>query len=161
MNISDHFTRTKYRCQKGSKVIRAFGMLLGKQIGNEIEIENSVELAVPKGFEISDSPDGQPKIQFDTAFALHRLEQYHLMKEFAHLQCLGWYSVAGMAQKQEPGKLQISIDRPSQEDFAFMAAEGPVRKFCTQAHPLMLVMNPHSQAAKDSFKLPAFLYQHG
>jgi COP9 signalosome complex subunit 6 len=45
MNISDHFTRIKFRCQEGNKVKRAFGMLLGKQVGDNIEIENSVELA--------------------------------------------------------------------------------------------------------------------
>jgi len=48
MNISDHFTRTKFRCQKDSKVKRAFGMLLGRQTGKEIEIENSFELATPE-----------------------------------------------------------------------------------------------------------------
>ena len=122
-------------------------MLLGKQVGNEIEIENSVELAVPKGFEIKDSPDGLPKIQFDTAFALGRLEQYQKMKEFVHLNCLGWYSISGMAKDQKAGPAQISGDKPSQEDFAFMAPDGPVRKFCAMANPLMLVMNPHSQHA--------------
>lgn len=59
MNISDHFTRTKFRCQAESKVKRAFGMILGRQVGNEIEIENSVELAAP--VEVKET-----KIQFNT-----------------------------------------------------------------------------------------------
>jgi COP9 signalosome complex subunit 6 len=55
MNISDHFTRIKYRSQEGHKVKRAFGMLLGKQVGDNIEIENSVELANAQGHVVNDA----------------------------------------------------------------------------------------------------------
>jgi hypothetical protein len=42
-------------------------MILGKQIGKTVEIENSIELACPKNH-----PDGKP-IQFDDKFAQDRL----------------------------------------------------------------------------------------
>jgi len=42
-----------------------------------------------------------------------------------------------------------------------MMPNGPVSKFCGQATPLMLLMNPHSQSAKDKKKLPIFLYECG
>ena len=52
-------------------------------------------------------------------------------------------------------------DKPTQADLDFMKKEGPVRQFCDQEAPLMLLMNPHSDYAESKHKLPAFLYQTG
>ena len=44
MNVSEHFTRVKYRREPGSKGYRVIGILLGRQSGHTIEIMNSFEL---------------------------------------------------------------------------------------------------------------------
>lgn len=79
------------------------------------------------------------------------------------MQCLGWYSIQGVGKGSNPDNLMKGkeSDKPTQADLDFMKREGPVRQFCDQEAPLMLLMNPHSDYAESKHKLPAFLYQNG
>jgi COP9 signalosome complex subunit 6 len=52
MNMSDHFTRARYR-NKVSK-IKVIGLILGNQIGSILEISNSIEM---KREEATGEPD--------------------------------------------------------------------------------------------------------
>ena len=44
MNVSEHYTRAKYRREPGSKGYRVIGIVLGKQSGRTIEVMNSFEV---------------------------------------------------------------------------------------------------------------------
>lgn len=43
MNISDHFTRAKYRQPKGVPGYRVIGLILGRQDGRLLDIMNTFE----------------------------------------------------------------------------------------------------------------------
>ncbi|XP_058057368.1 COP9 signalosome complex subunit 6 isoform X1 [Anopheles bellator] len=79
MNISDHWTRT--RAQKGSKPL-AFGALIGKQKGRNIEVMNSFELK----YDVLNDDD-----------IVIMMDYYHVKEEqykqvFSDLDFLGWYT---------------------------------------------------------------------
>ncbi len=44
LNLSDHFTRSRYRDHANDKASRVVGILLGKQDGRSLEIVNSIEV---------------------------------------------------------------------------------------------------------------------
>uniref|UniRef100_A0A2M4ATQ6 COP9 signalosome complex subunit 6 n=2 Tax=Anopheles triannulatus TaxID=58253 RepID=A0A2M4ATQ6_9DIPT len=82
MNISDHWTRT--RAQKGSKPL-AFGALIGKQKGRNIEVMNSFEL----------------KYDILNDDVVIMMDYYHVKEEqykqvFSDLDFLGWYTTDGI-----------------------------------------------------------------
>jgi hypothetical protein len=75
MNVADHCNRVKYI---EPKQVRVLGVLLGKQEGRVLDVNNSIEI----------QPDGQNHI--NEAFLRRRLEAYKKM--FPNLDCVGWYS---------------------------------------------------------------------
>lgn len=62
---------------------------------------------------------------------------------------LGWYSV------KHPSQGSVEADQPTAEDLVCMQQQ--VENFCE--NPIMMIMNAESQSAKDSKKLPFFVYQ--
>ena len=81
MNMSDHFTRTRYRSQKqNQKGIRVLGILLGNQIGSILDISNSIEVKT----------NG---VEPDLSYARDRFAEYKKIPLFKDLEILGWYRV--------------------------------------------------------------------
>jgi COP9 signalosome complex subunit 6 len=80
MNMSDHFTRAKYR-NKVPK-IKVIGLILGNQKELTLEISNSIEMK-------RDEATGEPDIKF----ALNRVAAYRKIPVFKDLEIIGWYSV--------------------------------------------------------------------
>lgn len=135
LNVTDHFTRARYLNSKESH-IRVIGALLGKQTGRTLEIVNTVEFAFKK---VSDQ-DGS--ILIDESFGLQRLEAYK--KLFPDLECQGWYSSTLNGKTDEPGKFDMIVHKK-------------MVRFTES--PLLLILNPDSKVAKESSKLPFFIYE--
>jgi COP9 signalosome complex subunit 6 len=76
VNISDHYTRAKFKNAKP----RVYGMLLGKQAGRKVELFNSSELIL-----------NEEKI-IDAEYMKSRLEQYN--RVFEGNSILGWYAAS-------------------------------------------------------------------
>lgn len=70
---------------------------------------------------------------------------------YPDLEVVGWYSAKGASS------FDVSCDQPTPDDLAAMRDD--VSQFCE--NPLMLIMNPNSQQAKDKKKIHFFLYQSG
>lgn len=89
------------------------------------------------------------EIEIDQVFAKERIDAYKIM--YGDLECIGWYSVrSGPTCNGNP-----ESDFPQAQDM--LLHKKVISKFCE--NPLMLVMNPLSQSAKDKKKLPLFLYE--
>ena len=67
---------------------------------------------------------------------------------FPDLEPLGWYSV------KYPASPDLASDQPTAEDLSCMTSQ--VSKLCD--NPMMMILNPTSQAAQDAKKLPFFIY---
>jgi COP9 signalosome complex subunit 6 len=84
MNISDHFTRSRYMTAKDKlSSMRVVGALLGRQQGRVMEIVNTVEV------DFKNVPESEGAIKIDERFCMERLEAYK--KIFPDLDCIGWY----------------------------------------------------------------------
>lgn len=79
MNVSDHCNRAKY---VEPKLYRVLGVLLGKQEGKALEINNTIEIAY--------SLAADKSLVIDEAFLKKRLDAFKKM--FPNLDCVGWYS---------------------------------------------------------------------
>ena len=144
MNISDHFTRARYRQPAGTPGYRVIGIILGKQCGRTLEIMNTFEAP----FAAQDFADPSvTNISINENFARTRAERYTEM--FPDLEPLGWYSVKGTSSPDSVS------DQPTAADLACMSSQ--IGKLCD--NPIMMIMNPSSQAAMDAKKVPFFLYQ--
>jgi len=86
-------------------------------------------------------------ISINENFARTRAERYTEM--FPDLEPLGWYSVKGTSSPDSVS------DQPTAADLACMSSQ--IGKLCD--NPIMMIMNPSSQAAMDAKKVPFFLYQ--
>ena len=62
---------------------------------------------------------------------------------------LGWYSA------KFPSTADLAADQPTAEDLACMQQQ--IENFCD--NPILMIMNQESQAARDSKKLPFFIFQ--
>ena len=147
MNIADHLTRAKYRQDPPKKAgYRVIGCILGRQDGRTLEIMNSVEAV----FEHNDPSDRSVNsITVDERFISGRVASYKEM--FPDLDAVGWYSVKGTTSSDDSG------DKPTVDDLAVM--KSVFSKVCD--NPIFLLMNPQSQAARDTKKLPFFMYSQG
>ncbi len=145
MNISDHYTRAKYRQPKANTPgYRVIGVILGKQSGRTLEIMNTFE--VP--FEPQSQTDASVTvINVNEKFARERAERYSEM--FPDMEPLGWYSAKGTSTADLAG------DQPTEADMA--CTQSQIGKLCD--NPIMMIMNPTSQAAMDAKKVPFFMYQ--
>lgn len=85
-------------------------------------------------------------INIDEQFTAGRVASYKEM--FPDLDAVGWYSVKGTTMAD------ATYDEPTSEDLAVMKTV--ISKLCD--NPIFLLMNPASQAAIDSKKLPFFMY---
>ena len=86
MNIADHQTRAKYR----TKPPRVIGVILGKQRGRILEIENTIETK----FQVKAG-----KIEIDIAYTKMRIDAYKIM--YADLDVIGWYSADAVGGAEE------------------------------------------------------------
>ena len=86
MNVADHQTRAKFR----TKPIRVIGVILGKQRGRILEIENTIETQ----FKVNSG-----KIEIDVEFTKMRINAYKTM--YADLDVIGWYSADAVGGTEE------------------------------------------------------------
>ena len=94
LNVSDHFTRAKYRQKKGETAYRVIGLIFGRVEGRTLEIENSLEL----NYEAANTTDPLfTDIKIDMEFARQRKELYNEM--WPSLDVIGWYSVKSNGDK--------------------------------------------------------------
>ena len=143
MNIADHLTRAKYRQEPGVKGYRVIGCILGRQEGKTLEIMNSVETRFTA---VNKNDPSVTAIEIDEEFTAGRVASYKEM--FPDLDAVGWYSVKGTTGADQ------SHDQPTSEDLTIM--KNVISKLCD--NPILLLMNPTSQAAIDAKKLPFFMY---
>ena len=87
-------------------------------------------------------------INIDADFSQKRIQAYKKM--FPDHVPLGWYSVKG-----ETGA-DPEHDKPTPEDLSIMKAQ--VRDICENPNPIVMIMNPNSQTARDAKRMPFFLY---
>jgi len=105
LNLSDHFTRDRYRGHKKMEVARVVGFLLGRQQGRELEIVNSIEICFKQ--------NGKELI-IDEKFAQERMKNYKEM--FKDLDVVGWYTAMGAVNTKKPLKGMAEADLPSEDD---------------------------------------------
>ena len=134
MNVADHQTRAKYRANPP----RVIGMILGKQRGRILEVENTIE---------TEYKEQNQQIVINEEFTSERIAAYKVM--YPDLDCLGWYSASAAGGKE------VVHDQPTDGDMSIL--KNVISKF--SENPLMLIMNTKSQAALDKKKIPFFLYE--
>ena len=96
MNVSDHCNRAKYI---EPKLTRVLGVLLGKQEGKALEINNTIEIYYKVG--------GDKALIIDEAFLKKRLDAYKKM--FPNLDCVGWYSTGSENFKDTPDQAKDMV----------------------------------------------------
>ena len=74
---------------------------------------------------------------------------------YPDLECVGWYSSTSATDISKVTAALKGADKPTPQDLEFH--KGPIARLT--GDPLMLMMNPHSAAAKDKKKTPLFLFE--
>lgn len=129
MNMSDHFTRARYRSKNSQ--LKVIGLILGNQIGSILEISNSIEIELD---------DGLPNLNY----AKKRFDEYKKIPLFKDLEIIGWYSVD-----------DSKSNSPSTQDQ--VCHQEHISTLCS--NPLMLKLNPDTGRENARMSLPVFIFE--